>query len=35
VVDHIDGSTATATTQGGRTLTFHKVGRGWTVTEGD
>ena len=32
---HIDGSTATAKTQGGRTLTFHKVGSGWTVSEGN
>jgi hypothetical protein len=29
---HIDGSSATAKTQGGRTLTFHKVGTGWTLT---
>jgi hypothetical protein len=30
---HIDGSTATAQTQGGRTLTFHKVGTGWTLAK--
>jgi hypothetical protein len=31
---HIDGTTATAETQGGRKLTFHKVCSGWTLTEG-
>jgi hypothetical protein len=29
---HIDGRSATARTQGGRTLTFRKVGTGWTLT---
>jgi hypothetical protein len=30
---HIEGNSATAETEGGRTLTFRKVGTGWTLTK--